>query len=283
MTKKIIACIDGSSSSAAVCDAAAWLSGSVSSPISLLHVIDKEGYVTESNLTGAIGLGSREHLLEELVELDAKRSKLAMQQGKLMLEAAAQRVEGDGATVSEVRQRHGQLVDTLGELDAEVAILVMGREGAEATKHPNSHIGSHLEHVIRTMQHPVLVALPPFTKPSKVVIALDGSETSKKMLTMLNQNSLLDGLKCHLVTVGEQLDDTELATYTQQFVKRGIAHKVQRLEGEVVDALLDYVAQEGIEMIAMGAYGQSRIRQFILGSTTTKLIGESPVPLLILR
>jgi nucleotide-binding universal stress UspA family protein len=33
----------------------------------------------------------------------------------------------------------------------------------------------------------------------------------------------------------------------------------------------------------MGAYGHSRIRQFIVGSTTTTLLRSSDVPVLILR
>jgi nucleotide-binding universal stress UspA family protein len=33
----------------------------------------------------------------------------------------------------------------------------------------------------------------------------------------------------------------------------------------------------------MGAYGHSRIRQLIVGSTTTTLLRTSPVPVLVLR
>lgn len=38
---KIIACIDGSLVTNTVCDYAAWFSDKLSSPIKLLHVIDK--------------------------------------------------------------------------------------------------------------------------------------------------------------------------------------------------------------------------------------------------
>ena len=40
----------------------------------------------------------------------------------------------------------------------------------------------------------------------------------------------------------------------------------------------------GVEgMMVMGAYGHSKIRQFLVGSTTTAMIEASKTPLLILR
>jgi nucleotide-binding universal stress UspA family protein len=38
-----------------------------------------------------------------------------------------------------------------------------------------------------------------------------------------------------------------------------------------------------MHLLAMGAYGHSRIRQLIVGSTTTTLLRTSAVPVLILR
>ncbi|MBU2284983.1 MAG: universal stress protein, partial [Gammaproteobacteria bacterium] len=41
--------------------------------------------------------------------------------------------------------------------------------------------------------------------------------------------------------------------------------------------------QGGADLLVMGAYGHSRIRQLIVGSTTTALLRTSPVPVLVLR
>mgnify|MGYP000561906681 CR=1 FL=1 len=77
----IFACIDGSPAMTAVCDAAAWAAANNGLPVTLLHVLEKNEYEGESDLSGAIGLGSREQLLEELAELDHRRSRLAQEQG----------------------------------------------------------------------------------------------------------------------------------------------------------------------------------------------------------
>ena len=45
-----------------------------------------------SDLSGSIGLGSQEHLLEELTAVEQQRSKLRLQQGKQILQAAKERV-----------------------------------------------------------------------------------------------------------------------------------------------------------------------------------------------
>ncbi len=61
---------------------------------------------TRSNLSESIGFDAQESLLMELVELDIQRAKLALEQGKLMLAAAQERVAASGIKPVEVRQRH---------------------------------------------------------------------------------------------------------------------------------------------------------------------------------
>ena len=46
---------------------------------------------------------------------------------------------------------------------------------------------------------------------------------------------------------------------------------------------MDFQERYDIELKVMGAYGHSRIRDFIVGSNTTKMLATSTVPVLILR
>ncbi|MFZ3184338.1 MAG: universal stress protein [Pseudomonas sp.] len=48
-------------------------------------------------------------------------------------------------------------------------------------------------------------------------------------------------------------------------------------------ALHAYQAEHNIDLLVMGAYGHSRIRQFLVGSTTTSMIRTTITPLLLLR
>ena len=123
----VLACIDGSPQAAAVCDCAAWASLQLDAPLTLLHVLDQQQYPAAGNLSGIIGLGSREYLLEELAALDEKRSKLALEEGRMMLDSAKQRVLTAGVVQPEVRQRHGDLVESLRELESDTRLLVIGK------------------------------------------------------------------------------------------------------------------------------------------------------------
>ena len=89
---KIIACIDGSLGTNTVCDYAAWFSQKLQAPLELLHVIDTPKAQAPQDLSGAIGLGSRETLLKELVELEQRKGKIAIEHGNILLQEAKQYV-----------------------------------------------------------------------------------------------------------------------------------------------------------------------------------------------
>jgi nucleotide-binding universal stress UspA family protein len=278
----VIACIDGSSITLAVCDYAAWASRRLDAPLNFLHVLGRSEYPVPTDLSGNIGLGSREHLLQELAELDEKRSKLALEQGRLMLDAAKARAVADGvASPITSRQRHGELVDTLIELESDIRLLVMGRQGEQG----GEHVGSHLENVVRTLHRPILVIPADYTEPQRILIAFDGSATTRKAVEMVAASPLFRGLPCYVVMVGadkpESREQLDWARTTLE--KAGFEVTASLRAGQVEEVLCGYRTEHDIDLIVMGAYGHSKIREFLVGSTTTKLIRQSKVPLLLLR
>ena len=48
-------------------------------------------------------------------------------------------------------------------------------------------------------------------------------------------------------------------------------------------ALHAYQEEHDIDILVMGAYGHSRIRQFLVGSTTTTMLKTAKKPLVVLR
>ncbi|WP_417614512.1 universal stress protein [Oceanisphaera sp.] len=283
MTTNVIACIDGSSQASAVCDSASWASQRLSAPLTFLHVQDKSRAAMDSNLSGSIGLGSQEQLLAQLADLDAQRSKLAIEQGRLMLEAAQDRALNNGVTATPL-QRHGEFIETLVELEASTRLLILGRHGGDATS-AYAHIGSQVEQAIRVLHCPVLVTQGEFKAPQKIMLAFDGSATTRKSVTMLADSPLLAGLEVHLVLVGaDTAEHQEQLKWARALLDNaGIPSRSCIVPGDVEQALTTYQQQQGIDMIVMGAYGHSRIRQLLVGSTTTNMIRAAQVPLLILR
>lgn len=284
---KIIACIDGSRAATAVCAAAAWAQQQLEAPLELLHVLEKSDYPAEVDMSGNISLGAREQLLDELAELDSKRSKLMLEQGRFMLAEARRQVEEAGVPGEQVSelQRHDSLVDTLLEFEPQTRLLVMGRHG-EVHDHASGAVGSHLENVTRTLQSPIMVALDNFRPPERFMLAYDGSATANKALRLVAQSPLFKGIPCHLVMAGKRLERQreQLANAKTLLEGAGFEVIVAELDQEEVrTALLDYVAAQQIDMLVMGAWGHSRIRQFLLGSMTNWMLHNSQVPLLLLH
>lgn len=281
---KVIACIDASRIAPAVCDYAAWASLRLEAPLELLHVLPRTGQTTAADLSGSIGLGSQEYLLQELADLDEKRGRLALEQGRYLLDAARARVLAAGMGTPTTRQRHGDLVDTLRDLESEIRLLVMGREGEDGER-LGEHIGSHLENTVRTLHLPILVVPANYTAPQRILIAFDGSATTRKAIEMVAASPLFRGLPVHVVMVGADKADTrEQLDWAQGKLKNGgFEATVRVLPGAVEEVLCAYRTEQAIDLIVMGAYGHSRIREFLVGSTTAKLIRLSKIPLLLLR
>ena len=253
-------------------------------PLDFLHVLGRSEYPVPTDLSGNLGLGSREHLLQELATLDEQRSRVALEQGRLMLDAAKARAVADGVPNPTSRQRHGELVDTLLEFQAEIRLLVMGRQGEQGDS-AGGHIGSHLENVVRTLHRPILVIPADYSEPQRILVAFDGSATTRKAVDMVARSPLFRGLPCHVVMVGADKDESreQLGWARTHLETAGFDVTAEIRQGEVEAVLCAYRTEHEIDLIVMGAYGHSRIREFLIGSTTTKLIRQSKVPLLLLR
>ncbi len=282
MTKtNVIACIDGTDVSTAVSDYAAWSSLRLEAPLIVLHVLDRSAYPVKSDLSGNIGLGSQEALLQELAELDEKRGRLALEQGRVMLEAARQRALADGVDDPIAHQRHGDLLDSLLAIEQDTRLLVLGKHDENLA----AHVGSRLETLVRSLHRPMLVCPPVYKKPERVMIAFDGSETAHKVVDRVAHSPLFRALPCHVVLIGPDnpanRGQLEWARHTLESSDFVVTTSLR--QGEVEKTLCEYRREEAIDVLVMGAYGHSVIRRFLVGSTTTAVIRDAQIPVLLLR
>lgn len=282
---KVIACIDGAEQTASVCDYAAWSALRLDAPLEFLHVLERHPEKAPArDLSGSIGLGAQEDLLEQLSALDEQRSRLAYEHGRQLLQAARQRAAQAGVTRLDARQRHGTLEESLLEMQADTRLIVLGhhyrRESFEKI-----HLDHHIERVIRAVQRPVLVASTDFRTPERFAIAFDGSPTGRKMVETVARSPMLRGLQCHLVMAGTDTPQThdQSAWARTALMSADFEVTIAVINGEAESVLHGYVREHALDLLVMGAYGHSRIRQLVVGSTTTTMLRTSPVPVLILR
>lgn len=279
--QRILAAIDTSLYADSVVDHAAWVAARTDGEVELLHVIQRTDSVPgRGDMSGALGLGAKSGLMEELVSLAETQGRLAREQGKALLAAAVARLAEAGVTAVKPVHRHGGVIETLIEREAENDLVIIGKRGEQAD-FARGHIGSFVERMVRESIRPVLVAARKFVLPKTVVIAFDGGPSAKKAVAFLAESKLIEGLNVHLVSAGTINE----ALHREIAWAKGLLPDAQmhELAGPVDDAIEGLVKSTGSELLVMGAYGHSPLRTFIVGSTTTALMRACPVSVLLFR
>lgn len=283
---KVLACVDQSPYADHVTDAAAWAAFRMQAPLELLHVIDRESVAARGDdHSGAIGINSQETLLGKLVEDDAIEAKAAREQGRGFLNRLRDRAQTSGIPTPDMRQRHGSLVETLTEQQADVRLVVMGRRG-ESAQSTSRALGRHVEQVVRAMQRPILTVTDNFAPPKRVLIAFDGGSASRNAVAMVASSPLFKGIPCHLIMVGKDgvRDASKQLDAAQSILAAGgMGTNSFQVKGDPESAIARAIQDQHIDMLIMGAYTHSPIRNLFMGSKTTELLRSARVPTLLLR
>lgn len=282
---KLIALIDGSTYSQSVCDHAAWAAERCSAQVELLHVLGRRDVPgAPADFSGSLSVDSRDTLLAELADLDEQRSKLAQKRGRMLLDDAKLRLEAAGVADVTTRLRNGDLLEAVHEVEASGDLLIIGKRG-EAADFAKLHLGSNVERVVRASRKPVLVASRAFKPISRFLIAFDGGPSVMQAVEHIAQGVLFPGLECRMLMVGTETAETrqKLESAAGMLRARGYAVQADIQPGQPDAVIAQVVESEAINLLVMGAYGHSRIRSFIIGSTTSEMIRSCLIPVMLFR
>lgn len=282
---RILGLIDGSVYAKSVCDHIAWIASKADVTVEILHVICRRDLSSEPvNLSGNIGLGARTALLQVLAELDAQKAKIAHARGRLLLDEAKARLQAVGIHTVETRLQNRDLVETVTEFESNADIIVIGKRG-EGADFAKDHLGSKLERIIRSTSKAIVIASRAFKPVAKLLIAYDGGTMAMKTVDHVSRSPILDGLGCKLLMAGtdtpenrKKLDDAALILKAA-----GYAPEVALVQGQADKVITETVEKEGFDLLAMGAYSHSRLRNLFIGSTTTEMIRSCRVPVVLFR
>ena len=282
--ENILAAIDASTYANSVCGYAGWAARRLSLPVELLHVVQRQDAITaRKDLSGAIGLGVKSELMEELVRLSEANSRTEIEKGRVLLAAGEQLLRDAGVAEVTTLHRHGGVVETILERDDQSRVVVMGKRG-EGHEFASDHIGSMIERVVRASARPVLVASREFTEPKHVVFAYDASPAAERALERLANSPLFAGLPVTIVMAEAEGEAkrAQLARTEEMFASN---HEVAAVmeRGKAEQVIPSVVAATERPLLLMGAYGHSPIRRLIVGSTTTEMVRMVKVPVLMVR
>lgn len=281
---KIITCVDGSAITHAVTDAAIWASKKLNKPICLVHTLEKQLEQRAGDYTGTIGFGAQSLLLDEMSKLDEQRAKVSLKLADELLNSLSEQVKNAGLNHVELIKRHGDIYDAVIDYKADTRLIVIGRCGMGHSQNMSA-LGSHTETLVRSSAAPILMLPTTFNTPKSFMIAYDGRETADKALKQVIDGGLLHGLHCHLVSIkNNQPELNKKFKNAQQMLKsKGFEVTANFLEGDIFHSLMQYQEQNNIDLIVMGAFAHSKLRQFFVGSNTIKMLENSNVPVVVLK
>lgn len=278
---QVLAALDASLYTQSVCRHAAWAASRLSAPMACLHVVERRA--ADRDEGGELEVDPATVLLDEPGLLEAAGKLAGAERGRMLLQqAAALAVSGHGV-VPRIQLRRGALVDAFREAEPDVGLFVVGRRG-EQSEFGKARMGSQLERVVRATGRPLLVASRGFADIGRVLVAFDGSATTRRGLEWVARSPLFAGLDIRVVTVGDDgAAGSSLAWALETLRASGAQAAGRVVHGDPQEAIGLHAEAIGADLLVMGAYGHSRIRQLIVGSTTSTLLRSSRIPVLLLR
>lgn len=167
-----------------------------------------------------------------------------------------------------------------GEIVAQEAvahdIVIMARAGYSPTG-SEQRLDDFIPLVIRGSIRPVLVAGRVFREVRQLLVAFDGSIHAARALMVAAELGSQSGVHCTLINVaGSEEVGKQLLTSAEAYLyHHGVTPKRQVVLGnKPSDIICELVGSTGTDLLVMGAYGHSPIREMIFGSTTEKVLSH---------
>lgn len=278
---KIFAYIDRSAFAESVWRHAVWAANQLNVGVELVHVLDHPMAAREADYSGHMTFDLSETALEERMTIDEEYNRMLIEEGRSLLDAVAEHMRDAGVAGVTQRLFQGSILEHLEEHAGEAVLVVIGRRGEGAHRDP-LHLGRNIERLVRQGLRPIVIVGEEFTPITAATIAWDGGKSAGEAIHFLVNRPLLDGVATTLLYVTDRdRIPAGLGDARAHLHGAGIDVSVETREGSVVKAILEPGSRDHAHLTIIGAYGHSRIRQLIVGSTTTEIMLRATSPLLV--
>ncbi len=280
MIKSILVCTDGSAYGDVASEYAIHLATRLKAQVVGLHVLDSrmlEGPML-SDISGMLGAEPFSAQLEQFRAIMETK-------GEAVIKALGECAGRAGADLeSRVRMGHPARVILEEEVGAELVILGQKGEHAELI---GDLLGSNVERIVRRSCKPCLVTPAAFAPVTKILAAFDGSAISSKALHEGIELAQALDVPLLILTVRAHASDRYAEDIAETGMKLARAHGCPAarivVDGRPSEEILEVAHQQGCDLIVIGAYGHSAVREWIIGSTTAHLIHQTDLPVMLVR
>ena len=207
-------------------------------------------------------------------------SMLLEERGKLALELLKKTADEVGVPC-EIKQETGIVSRCIVDEGGLTDLIVMGR-GGEHDEWLDGVLGSTAEAVVRRSKQPVLITATDTPGSRLAVVAYDGTPHAKQALKVSALVAAEWKIPFHLLVVGDEesrylLDEAK--TYLQSHEALNITYTLQA--GDPGEVIVAYVTEQNADLLVIGAYGHSKMRELVIGSTCSFVLNQAPCPVLL--
>ena len=279
--RKILVPVDGSHSCLHAEELAAAIAKNFKSKITVIHVVSHE------LLHAGLALRYRvpPSVRTEITDLLSQTAKKIVWDAEALFKEEG--IEVDTRVIED--QDPAEAVLRVAK-DEGYGLVVMGNRGE--TEIEVFSLGSIAEKVSRHAECSVLIVKEK-TKPSKILVAIDGSESAEKALEYAVELAKKHKARVTLLNVGE----SKLFSFKPEVVKEVGEHilseattKVKGLElntrlefGNPAETIIEVAEKENYDLLVVGSRGLSSVKRFFLGSVSDDVSHHAKSSVLIVR
>lgn len=279
MIKTILIPVDGSANSDNTIDYGIYIAPKLEATLTGLHVIDVfliQGPMM-TDISATVGVPPYDGFFEA-VETSLKEKADAI------LKHFEDRCRTAGLPCL-AKKNIGKISDTIIEEAESADLILMAKKGEHFHLKEGGLIGSVAEVVIRHSGKPVMVIPETFHEIESMGLAYDGSAPAKKALELsLDISEKAKWPVTVLIVSADAAKAATLSAQVEETAQKGVADcEVVISTGREADEILKFIREGSVELMVMGAYGHNRLREWLLGSTTSSIIQKSPIPVLLIR
>jgi len=185
----------------------------------------------------------------------------------------------------ELKKVTGLIDESIIEEGKKADLIILAQRGEHYPLTGVGLLGSTSEAVVRKAGKPVIITPFQYKKIERVGLAYDESKPSERALRLATEFCIKTRWPLSVLHI---TDDTVAAEKIRQTVDSfcspyDIEHDFVVRKGKEEQEILRFIEDSAVDLLVMGAYGHGRIRELILGSTTSYVIRKSPIPVLLVR
>lgn len=208
-------------------------------------------------------------------------SMLLEERGKSALQALTAACEAAGVPC-ETSQTSGVVPRVIVDNSGLADLIVMGR-GGEHNEWLEGLVGSTAEAVIRRSELPVIITGTAEPGHQRILMAYDGSPHSQNALRTAVAFVEMWKTSLQILIVGEDGNKSAAGEVKGYLEAHGVNGTVLEAVGDSGEQIVEVAKSAEADLIVMGAYGHSKVREFVVGSTTTYVINHATCPVMLAR